>query len=298
MSHLSSPPQKHKGEHKSLCLPRGSERWAGQGVGLSGWGRGYLSEPGGGETPLHLLLALLPMPMPGDAPPGTRTAVQRSQARCPCLLEGRPVGPTAPSLRRRRGPPIVSSMRSRPTFCNMPTILWTGECPPWLPEVPSTPFTSPLLSSLPSALGTPGDRKPSTRPGEKTNRYSSRVSQTEGQGALDGERPTGCGASWLYPPTIHWLPLALSSGLLHLPLVSPDGGGVVPERRDQPTAQRRLRQCEGGPGGAARCGQGVHDLRAGGSPVLPRGRHGALPEAVLLTWPSCSRPPAVVGAGP
>lgn len=32
MSHHSSPPPKHKGEHKGHGLPRGSERWAGLGV--------------------------------------------------------------------------------------------------------------------------------------------------------------------------------------------------------------------------------------------------------------------------
>lgn len=36
MSHLSSPPPKHKGEHKGHGLPRGSERWVGLGAGGSG----------------------------------------------------------------------------------------------------------------------------------------------------------------------------------------------------------------------------------------------------------------------
>lgn len=35
MNHLSSPPQKHKGEHKGHGLPRGSERWVGLGAGGS-----------------------------------------------------------------------------------------------------------------------------------------------------------------------------------------------------------------------------------------------------------------------
>lgn len=35
MSHLSSPPEKHKGERKGHRLPRGSERWVGLGTGGS-----------------------------------------------------------------------------------------------------------------------------------------------------------------------------------------------------------------------------------------------------------------------
>ena len=34
MSHLSSPPKKHKGERKGHSLPHGSERWVGLGAGV------------------------------------------------------------------------------------------------------------------------------------------------------------------------------------------------------------------------------------------------------------------------
>lgn len=79
MSHLSSPPPKHKGEHKGHGLPRGSERWVGLGAGASrrdargqgGVGRGSGVGVGGGwGEPLSLTHLLVP----GVAPPGTRTA--------------------------------------------------------------------------------------------------------------------------------------------------------------------------------------------------------------------------------
>jgi hypothetical protein len=105
MSHLSSPPPKHKGEHKGHGLPRGSERWAVLGAGVSPE-QGCSS--GGGQAVewavgMALICVTHPL-MPGVAPPGTRTEVLRSVVQCPCLLEGREAGLAAHRLHPRGCP--------------------------------------------------------------------------------------------------------------------------------------------------------------------------------------------------
>lgn len=54
MSHLTSPPPKHKGEHKGHGLPRGSERWVG------GWEQGILGGMQEGRMGLGVSLDLTP----------------------------------------------------------------------------------------------------------------------------------------------------------------------------------------------------------------------------------------------
>lgn len=73
MSHLSSSPPKHKGEHKGHSLPRGSERWVGLGAG--GSGRGARGQGWGGgplewwrETPGLTHLLVQGWLLPGQGP--------------------------------------------------------------------------------------------------------------------------------------------------------------------------------------------------------------------------------------
>lgn len=102
MSHHSSPPPKHKGEHKGHGLPRGSERWAGLGVEVfEAWVTIELIWVGIGDV---VFICVTPVPTSGAAPPGTRTEVLQL-VQCPCLLEGRQAGLTV--LLHRRRPPIA-----------------------------------------------------------------------------------------------------------------------------------------------------------------------------------------------
>lgn len=321
MSHLSSSPPKHKGEHKGHSLPRGSERWVGLGAGgfreevpegRVGWG-------GAGD----------PWPDPparaGVAPPGTRTAVCPSAVQCPCPLEGRAAAPTAPSPRPRRSP-IASSVRSHRTSCNMPTTPWTGECLSHaLSGQPAHSASSALGEPVtpspphPPALGTLGDRKPSTRPGKKTSPFSFQVMQLPpwGWGQAEGwwtggghlpenQRSGFLQSSWALlagtPPSSHWSPrwrpgpIAVGYSTCHWchmmeeesfrneeigRLLNEDFVSVKVDREERPDVDK-VYMTFVQVGGHPPWG-GWH-MHGGGRPPHP--------------GPLSTRPPAVVGAGP